>query len=163
MLYQFKVATLRPFSFSLPKSSFFPNRFEFVGIDIGIKHNMSAKSKHALLRTWPKPRDICAVAAFIAFSMFYQKWILYYDVKVKVLMLITNTSHLYNNMTKELWPQETEDDWQFVILAVTSNPFLVRWDSCKRWYVKTDLCQIGMRFVCMNPGNDDVLMAVMIC
>ena len=111
MLYQFKVATLRPFSFSLPKSSFFPNRFEFVGIDIGIKHNMPSKRKHELLKAWTKPLDIRAVEALNSFGMFYQKWISYYEVKVKALRLITNTSHWDTKMTKELWPQEAEDAW----------------------------------------------------
>ena len=73
MLCQFKVAALQILSFRLPNSSLFPKRVEFVGIDIGIKHNMPYKSKHELLKMWPKPRDICVVEAFVAFVMFYQK------------------------------------------------------------------------------------------
>ena len=65
MLFQFKVSGLQQLSFSLPKYSFFPKRVEFVGINIGINHNMPAKNKHELLRTWPKPKDIHEVAAFI--------------------------------------------------------------------------------------------------
>ena len=72
ILCQFKVDALRRFSFSLPKSSLFPKRVELVGIDIGINNNIPDKSKHELLRTCPKLRDIRAVAAFIAFGMFYQ-------------------------------------------------------------------------------------------
>ena len=64
-------------------------------------------------------------------------------------------------MTKELWPQESEDDWKFVILAINSDPCLVRWDSRKRYYVQTDFCQMGMGFVCLQTANDDVLMAAM--
>ena len=163
MLCQLKVAALRGLSFSLPKSSFFPKRVEFVGINIGIKHNMLSKSKHEFLKTWPKPRDIHLVAALIAFGMFYQKWIPYYEVKVKALRLITNTPHWDTKMTKELWPQEAEYAWQFVILEITSNPCLVQWYLRKRCYVQTDLCQIGMVFICIQPSNDDVSMAALIC
>ena len=111
MLFQFKVAALRQLSFSLPKYKFFPKRIEFVSIDICIKHNMPAKSKHELFKIWPKPICIRAVAAFIAFRIFYQKWISYYEVKVKALRLINNTSHWDTKMTKEIWPQESEDAW----------------------------------------------------
>ena len=100
MLFQFKVADLRRLSFSLPKSSFFPKRVEFVGIDIGIKHNIPAKINHELLKTWPNPRDIFAIAAFIAFIIFYHKLIPYYEFKVNALRLITDTSHWDTEMTK---------------------------------------------------------------
>ena len=71
---QFNVAALCRFSFSLPKSLFFPDRVEFIGIDISIKFNMSATSKFELLCTWSKAVvDLRAVASFIAFSMWYQK------------------------------------------------------------------------------------------
>ena len=55
---QFTVAAHRRLSFSLPKSLFFPNCVEFVGIDIGIGFNMPAASKFKLLRTWPKAVDV---------------------------------------------------------------------------------------------------------
>ena len=163
MLCQFKVAALRRLYFSLPKSSFSPKRVEFVGINIGIKHNMPSKRKHELIKTWPKPRDIRTLVAFIEFGMFYQKWIPYYEVKVKALRLITNTSNWDTKMTKELWPQEDEDSWKIFILEITSNPCLFLWDSRQRCYVQNNFCQIGMGFICMQPSNDDVLMDVMVC
>ena len=70
---QLYIAARRRLSISLPKSSFFPDRVEFVGVDVGIDSNMPAKSKHELLRKWPKPVDIRAVASFICFGMWYQK------------------------------------------------------------------------------------------
>ena len=120
---------------------------------------MPAKNKHELLMMWPNPRDIRAVVAFIAFCMFYQKWIPYYEVKVKALRLITNTSHRDTKMTKELWTQEAEDAWQLFILELTSDPCLIQWDSRQRCYVQTDFCQMGMGFVFMRPANDDFLTA----
>ena len=55
---QFTVSALRRLSFCFPKSSFFPDCAEFVGIDIGIKFNMPAASKFELLCTWLKAVDV---------------------------------------------------------------------------------------------------------
>ena len=137
MLCQFKVTALRQLYFSLPKYSCSPKRVELVGVNIGIKRIMRAKNKHELLMMWTKPRGIRTMAAFIALGIFYQKWIPYYEVKVKALRLITNTYHWDTKMTKELWPQEAEDAWKIFILAITSDPCLVRWDSHNICYVQT--------------------------
>ena len=84
----FEVAARRWLSFSLPKSSFFPTRITFVGVDVGKYHNFPDKNKHELLKTWPAPVDVQAVASFIAFGLFYMKWIPYYEVKIIPLRLI---------------------------------------------------------------------------
>ena len=64
---QLYVSARRRLSISLPKPSFFPDRVEFVSVDIGIDSNMPAKSKHELLRKLPKAVDIRALASFILF------------------------------------------------------------------------------------------------
>ena len=51
---QFTVAALCRLSFSLPKSLFFPDCVEFIGINIAIKFNIPAVSKFELPRKWPK-------------------------------------------------------------------------------------------------------------
>ena len=66
----FEIAARRRLSFSLPKSSFFPTRITFVGVDIGQYHNYPNKNKHELLRTWPFPAYVRAVTAFLAFGIF---------------------------------------------------------------------------------------------
>ena len=49
---QFRVCALRCLSLSLPKSVFFPTRFEFVGIDIAKHGNFPVRSKRQLLESW---------------------------------------------------------------------------------------------------------------
>ena len=46
---QLMVCKMRRLSLSLPKSIFFPKRFEFVGVDIAAEGNYPAKSKHDLI------------------------------------------------------------------------------------------------------------------
>ena len=98
---QFTVATLCRLYFSLPKSLFFPDRVEFVGIYIGIEFNMPVVSKFELLCTWPKAVDVQAVASFIFFGMWYQKWIPYFEVKVQPLRENTNTNEWDDKITPE--------------------------------------------------------------
>ena len=82
---QFICATRRRLSFSLPKTHFFLDRIEFVGIDVGTKGNFPACSKHVLLKSWPKPIIIRDVASSIVFGLFYSKWIPFYEVKIAPL------------------------------------------------------------------------------
>jgi hypothetical protein len=60
---------------NLHRSRFFPGRFEFVGIDVCVGGNRPAKSKHALLETWPAPKLVWDVAKFIGFAQFYSRFI----------------------------------------------------------------------------------------
>ena len=88
---QLEVSARRRHSLSLPKSSFFVERVEFVGVNILPSGNMPERSKHDLLRKWPKPKDIHNVASYIAFGMFYMKCISRFEMKVKLLRELTNS------------------------------------------------------------------------
>ena len=158
---QFTVAVLCRLSFSLPKSLSFPDRVEFVGIDIGVEYNMPAASKFELLRTWPKAVDVRAIDSFVALGMWYQKWITYFEVKVQPLREITNSYEWDNNITPELWTKDTDDAWNFVIDAIVSDPCLALWDSRYRFYLLSDFCSKGTGFVGMQPAHDPVSMAAM--
>ena len=46
----FEIAAHRRLSSSLPKSSFFPTRVSFMGVDIGNYYNYSDKNKQELLK-----------------------------------------------------------------------------------------------------------------
>ena len=66
---QLEIAARRRLPFSLPKLDFFPDRVDFVGVNIGNYYTIPAKSKHELLKTWLEPIDVWAVAAFITFEL----------------------------------------------------------------------------------------------
>ncbi len=68
---QLKVAQLQNLLLSLKKSSIFPKRVDFVGIDICPDGNRLAMSKHQLLIHWPTPVIVCDVAKFVSFLQFY--------------------------------------------------------------------------------------------
>ena len=99
---------------------------------------MPAASKFELLRTWPKAVDVRAVASFIAFGMWYQKWIPYFQVKVQPLREITNSYEWDDKITPKFWSKDATDAWNFVIDAIISNPCLARWDSRYPFYLLSD-------------------------
>ena len=97
---------------------------EFVSIDNGIKFDMPATSKFELMRTWPKAVGVRAVASFISFGIWYQKWISFFEVKVQPLCEITTTNEWDNKITPKLWTKDAENAWNVVIEAIVSDPCL---------------------------------------
>jgi hypothetical protein len=70
---------------SLKKSHFFPNRLEFVGINVSPDGNRPAMSKHKLLKHWLIPQLVCDVASFVEFLQFYSKFIPNFEIHVEPL------------------------------------------------------------------------------
>jgi hypothetical protein len=68
---QLRVAQLQNLLLSLKKSSIFPKRVEFVGIDVCPDGNWPAMSKHQLLIHWPTPVVVRNIAKFVGFLQFY--------------------------------------------------------------------------------------------
>ena len=66
-----EVAARHRLLFGLPKSRFFVQHLEFVGIAIGAKYKISVESKYNLSHTWPKAQYVRTVASCIAFGAFY--------------------------------------------------------------------------------------------
>ena len=99
----FTVYTLCTLPLSLPKSSSFPTCLEFVSVDIATGGNHPAKSKHNFLKTWPKLVTICNVCSFIAFSLFYSKWIPWYESRIDPLCALTRSTDYDQCITPVMW------------------------------------------------------------
>ena len=99
----FEIGARQRLSFSLTKSPFFPTQITFVGVDIRKYYSYPEKKKYELLKTWPVPANVRAVAVFIAFRMFYMKWIPYYEVKITLLHMVCNKSHWDTRISPQIW------------------------------------------------------------
>ena len=150
---QFTTAALRRLSLSLPKSVFFPKRFEFVGVDIAEQGNFPARSKHQLLEAWPKPVNVRDVLSLIGFGMFYSRWIPYFEMKIKPLRHLTNDYELDQKIATIAWTTEHEDAWNFILQLILANPCLQRFDHCKRFYIRTNFCSHGFGVIGLQPTN----------
>ena len=72
-------------SLKLNKSRIFPNRMEFVGVDVCADGNRPAQSKHVLLKSWPIPEIVRDVAKFVGFAQFYSRWIQNFELRIMPL------------------------------------------------------------------------------
>lgn len=158
---QLEIAARRRLSFILSKSHLFMQRVKFVGLDIGTEYNMPAKSRRELLKTCPKAQDVQAVASFVAFGMFYSKWIPHFELKMQPLRDIATKYEWDDPITTEIWSNKAEEAWQYVITAIVSDPCFLRWDSRKRFYVQPNFYQLGMAFVGMQPASDRISLEAM--
>jgi hypothetical protein len=67
---QFEVCRSMNVSLSLKKSLFFPQRSEFVGIDVCDDGNRPAQTKFQLLKTWPAFISVRCIASFVGLINF---------------------------------------------------------------------------------------------
>jgi hypothetical protein len=94
---------------TLPKSHFFPKRFEFVGVDVCDDGNLSAQSKRMLLKTWPAPEFFRDVAKFIGFAQFYSRFIPNFEMRAAPLRILIKGE--YTNPIAQHWTPAAEDAW----------------------------------------------------
>ena len=73
------------FIFVPKKCLFFPDRLEFVGIDVCKDGNKPAQSKHDLLKSWPVPKTAQDVASLVRFANFYAQFIPQFEPRIKNL------------------------------------------------------------------------------
>ena len=125
-------------------------------------------SRTHILNTWPPnwrwrldagftsvfPQNVCVITSFVALGVFYPKWIQFFELKVQPLRDFTTKCGWDTPIMDGMWSQEAKDFWQCFIISIVLCPCLVRWDFCKRFYVQTGVCSLGMAFVVMHPANE---------
>ena len=60
-----------------------------------------------------------------------------------------------------MWTKACNDSWEFIKNAIILDPCLVRFDPCKRIYIRTNYCNKGMGAVVLQPASDPISMAAM--
>ena len=85
---QLRVAQSQNLSLSLRKSFIFPQRVEFVGVDVCADGNHPAQSKHNLLHHWRTPELVRDVAKFVGFMQFYSRFIPNFEVHITTMCTI---------------------------------------------------------------------------
>jgi hypothetical protein len=119
---QLKVCQAYRLLLNLRKSHFFPERFEFVGIDICVDSNWPEKSKHNLLTTWPAPEFVRNVVKFICFCQFYSCFI--HHFKLCIAPLCDLTKHEYTNPLGPIWTDTAQAAWDDMKNAIIDDPCL---------------------------------------
>ena len=139
-------------SLSLPKARIFPQRFEFVGVDVSPDGNRPALSKHILLKTWPDPRNVHDVAKFISFIAFYALFIPLFELRIATLRDITKED--YSKPLGDMWTAQARAEFAVMKAAILADPCIKRFDSNKLVVIRTDFSSFGFSFVVLQPGNN---------
>jgi hypothetical protein len=138
---QLQVCRTQNLSLSLKKCVWFPNRVEFVGVDVGLDGNRPAQSKHQLLETWPLPSIVRDVASFIGFAVFYSQFIPMFEVRVTRLREIMKLE--YEEAVSSHWDTQAQREWDDICDALLKDPCLKRYDAVASMFApitaKTDL------------------------
>jgi hypothetical protein len=137
-------------SLNLHKSSIFPPRFEFVGIDICNDGNRPAQSKHTLLQTWPQPELVRDVAKFIGFAQFYSRFIHHFELRIAPLRELTKLE--FTEPVAPHWTPEAQAALEDVKSGILSDPCLQRFDYCKLIVLPTDFSTDGFGYVLCQPA-----------
>ena len=146
---QLQVCRSQNLSLSLRKSLFFPDRLEFVGIDVCADGNKPAQSKYNLLKTWPKPRTAQDIASFIGFIIFYAQFIPNIEHRIRKLRDLAKTDLATN--IEDLWSDVHQAEMDDMINAILSEPCLMRFSAHKRCYLQTDFSSKGFGAVLLQP------------
>jgi hypothetical protein len=62
-------------TWKLQKSRCFPDKVEFMGVDVSKQGNPPASSKNERIQAWKQPSNPRAIMSFISLAIFYNRWI----------------------------------------------------------------------------------------
>ncbi len=135
------------------QSHYFCKHFEFVGTNVCVDDNRPAKSKHALLTTWPAPELIRDVATFIGFAQVYSHFIHHFELHIAPLHGLTKNK--YTDPVAPLWTDTAQAALDNMKNTIISNPCLQQFDYQKLVQLCTDFSALGFGYVLLQPGNND--------
>ena len=153
---QLRVCQSQNLSLSLKKSHIFPERFEFVGIDVCANGNRPAMSKHQLLDHWPTPIIIRDIAKFVGFMQFYSRFIPMFEVRITPLRELLREEYTMTIGAK--WSKEAEAAWDDMRHAVLKDPCLRCFDHRKLLVL---FLAEGMGYVACQPADDEASLSAM--
>ena len=125
-------------SLSLKKTSIFPDRFEFVRINVSKDGNRPTMSKHQLVEHWPDPTIVCEILSLIGFAIFYSSFIPLFETRVSRLHEITKLES--TETVEPHFDESARKEWEDIKEALLSDPCLAHYDHTQRLYLR-----MGMR------------------
>jgi len=160
---QLRVAQSQNLSLSLKKSFIFPQRVEFVGVDVCVDvcadGNRPAQSKHKLLHHWRTPEVVRDIAKFVGFMQFYSRFIPNFEVRIMKMHSIMLQD--YDTPLSVLWDAAANAEFDDMRHAILRNPCLERYDHRKLLVLRTDFSGEGFGYVALQPGDDDASLKAM--
>jgi hypothetical protein len=148
-------------TWKLAKSRWFPEKVEFVGVDVSKKGNSPASSKDERLRTWKLPQNPRDIMSFIGFAIFYVRWIPYFEIKIQPLRHLISSLPLDVPFCSGAFTSIHQALYKNIQDHLLSAPILQRANIKKRFYLKTDFSSKGLGFALCQPDDSTAALAAM--
>ena len=148
-------------TWKLKKCRQFPDKVEFVGVDIAKNGNTPAESKKARLSAWALPKIPRDIMAFISYAAFYRRWIPYFERKIYPLREIIKEFPIDKVLTPTEFLLKHINVYKLLKNMLLSSPILQRANIKKRFYAKTDFAKVGLGFALCQPDDSPAAIKAM--
>ena len=147
-------------SFKLSKCDFLKDRVEYVGHDLTANRKCPIASKFSVLQDWPLPSHGISLLSFIGLCCFYNRYCPWFEPNIKPLWKLQRVYHRKTIPIVSWTPSLIKLICSYKANLVTS-PLLLRYDSSRPTFLKTDWSVGGMGYILMHPDDSpDYLAAI---
>ena len=140
------------------KCEFHNQRVKYLGLIVSTEGIQMDEEKVSAIRSWPKPRGVKDVQAFLGFANFYRRFIAGFSRLAAPLTNLTKTTTA-DRPPVFPWPDDSEENKSFEALktAFTTAPILAHFDPDKETWVETDASDYVVAAVLSQPDQHGLL------
>ena len=147
-----RVVVRHRLSFKLSKCKFFEPRVKYLGYDLTSRGNCPEKSKFNMITDWKLPVNGNPLLSFIGMCSLYACFPPWFGISIKPLRFLQRLHHR-KDIPEASWTPELQTIFDKCKKGITSSPVLVRYDSDKPVFLKTDWSAEGMGYILMQPDD----------
>ena len=133
---------------------------EYVGHDLTAEGNCPAQSKLSLIQDWPLPPRGISLLSFVGLCCFYNKYCPWFETNIKPLRRFQRAYHRKDIPIMGWTPSLIKLFCNCKTYLVTSQ-YLLRFDSSRPTFLKTDWSAGGMGYILMHPDDSSDSIAAM--
>ena len=147
-----QVFTKYRLSFKMSKCDYFLPRIEYVGHDLTADDNCLVQSKFDLIKQWPFSPHNVFLLSFIGLCSFYNNYVSWFESNIKPPRRL---QCLYHRQTLPLlaWSPQLIEVFNNYKTNLIILPLLLRYDSSKTSFFKTDWSTGDMWYILIQPEN----------
>ena len=134
------------------KYDFFLPRIEYVGQESIADGNCPGQFNFDIIKQWSiSPHDV-SIPSFIGLWSFYNNYVTLFESNIKQLRRL---QCLYYRHTLPLlpWPPQLIEVFNNCKTNIITLPLLLRYDSSRPTFLKTDWFTGGIKYILMQPDN----------
>src|SRR5437016_1798784 len=126
---------------SIKKSCIHASEIEFLGYYISAKGILMSNVKVESIKSWPVPRNVKDVQAFLGFTKFYWRFIEGFSKVCKLLTDFTQKGRAFD------WTSQCEEAFQLLKKVFTEGLILAHFEHERNTRVETDASDFALRAI----------------